>query len=110
MKKYFVAVAMIVAVIFCCTGVVLAKDIQLTKEIKQITFKKDKNGNEYARIIITEPRTLNGVTYQKDVMVMAFGEQAKAVKGFKKGQTLNVIATETEYKGNTNYNVLSIVK
>jgi hypothetical protein len=41
---------------------------------------------------------------------MAFGDQAKAVKSYKKGSTLNVIAAETEYKGSTNYNVLSVIK
>jgi hypothetical protein len=110
MKKSLVAVVFAVAVIFCFTTISFAKDVQITKEIKQITFKKDKNGNEYARIIINEPRTVNGISFNKDVMVMAFGDQAKAVKGYKKGSTLNVIAAETEYKGSTNYNVLSVIK
>lgn len=97
-------------VILCCTGMAIAKDVIINKDIKSITFKKDKNGAEYARVFISDTKVLNGVSYKKDVAVMAFGEQAAKLKSLRKGQKLNVVASEGEYKGNTSYTVIDVVK
>lgn len=111
MKRNYVAMLVLtLAIIFCCATFATAKDIQITKEIDQITFKKDKNGNDYARVIVTEKRTLNGVTYDRSVVVMAFAEQAAKLKGYKKGQKLNAIVEEGEYKGNVTYRILDVIK
>ncbi len=111
MKKIIIALTVVVAM-FCCMIPAFAADIMLNKEIKSIAFKKDKNGQEYARIFIVEERTLNGVAYKKDVPVMAFGDAAAAIKakGLKKGQPLKAIAAENEYKGSKGYVILDIVR
>ena len=109
MKKSLFVTMIIAAMLFCFATVSFAKDVQITKEIKSITIKKDKNNKEYVRIIVSDNRTLNGVTYKKDVSVMAFGDVVEKAKTYKKGQTLNAIAAESQYRGSTSYTILEII-
>lgn len=110
MKKHITIAVMALAMLFCLATLVQAADVQIEKTIKQIVFKKDKNGAEYARVIVSEPKTLNGVAYHKDVSVMAFGDVAKQLKGTKKGSTLKGIATESTFRGGTSYQLLQVLK
>lgn len=108
MKKVFCTL-LLVAMLFCASFAV-AQDIVMEKEIQNITFKKDKNGQDFARIIVTEPRTLNGVTYQKDVVIMAFGSAAAPLKAYRKGQTVKAVVSVGEYRGQPSYTILQVVK
>lgn len=109
MKKSLFVVIIIAAMLFCFATVSFAKDVQLTKEIKSVTIKKDKNNKEYVRFVVSETRTLNGISYKKDASVMAFGHTVEKAKTYKKGQTLNAIATEQQYRGSTSYTILEII-
>lgn len=109
MKKFYaVLIALLIAV--CFATVAVAQDVMIDKKVNAITFKKDKNGNEYARITVTDKATMNGITYDKSVSIMAFGDMATAVKaaGLKKGDTLKGVANKGEYKGNPSYTLLGI--
>lgn len=109
--KRTTAVCMIaLAVLLAFASFAIAGDIMIDKKIKSVTFKKDKNGNEYARIIVTEPRELNGVHYVKDVVVMAFGDTVAKAKTLKQGTNLKGVATAQEYRGNVTYHLLEISK
>jgi hypothetical protein len=101
---------LITLMLVCFAATVFASDVMIQKEVKNITFKKDKNGSEYARIIITDAKTLNGVTYQKDVPVMVFGDKVAQAKTLKKGSTFKAIVSTGEYRGNTSYAVIDFVK
>lgn len=109
MKKGFTIFIAALAV-FCVAGIASAKDVILTKEIKSITFKNDKNGNQYARVFVGGTATLNGVTYHKDVALMGFGETVTKLKAYKKGQTIKVVAAEKDYKGSPSYTIIDVVK
>lgn len=108
MKKVSILVMVIVSMLFATVS--FAKDVVLEKKISSIVFKKDKNGNEYARAFVSEKAHLNGIEYNKEVPVMAFGDTAKKMKGYKKGSTIKVVASEGEYKGSKNYQVLDVIK
>jgi hypothetical protein len=110
MKKYFSAVIVALFVVLCCTGMAIAKDVIINKEIKAISFKNDKNGNQYARIFVSQDRTLNGVSYKRDIAIMGFGEHVAKLKAYKKGQTIKLVCSEGEYKGNPSYTILDIAK
>jgi hypothetical protein len=97
-------------VVLCCTGMAAAKDVIISKEIKNITFKNDKNGNQYARVFVAETHTLNGVTYNKDIALMGFGDTVAKLRPYKKGQMLKVVANEGVYKGNPSYTIIDVVK
>lgn len=109
MKKVS-AILVVLAVIFCFASVAMASEVMLQKQIKNIVFKNDKNGRPYARIIIDDKATLNGVTYDKTVSVMAFGDTVAQVKGLKAGSTIKAIASVGEYKGNKTYTILKVVR
>jgi Cu/Ag efflux protein CusF len=85
-------------------GMAQAADKMLTATLSQdVVTKLDKNGNEYSRAIFSEPRSLDGVTYQKDVVIMAFGDKSADLKGMKAGDALKAVVSENIYKGNLNY-------
>ena len=107
MKKIFFVIT-ICLMLVAFTGTVFAQDVFLEKEIKSVTIKKDKNGNEYVRFIVSDKATLNGVSYSKDASVMCFGDNVAKAKLFKKGQTLKAIVDKGSYKGRTSYTVIEI--
>ena len=108
MKKLFIA--LMIGLCLTVAGNVLAKDIMLDTEIKTMTVANDKNGNEYVRFIIEEPRSLNGVEYTDTVAVMAFGSTVADAKELSEGDGLKAIASQNEYRGRTNYNIIKILQ
>lgn len=110
MKRSVSAVLVAIAIVFCIASFASAAEIMLQKEIKNIVFKNDKNGQPYARVMIGDTATLNGVSYAKDVSAMAFGDVSASLKGYKKGMTLKAVATQGEYKGNKTFTILKVVK
>ena len=110
MKKVYSIIAAFMVLCFVTVTLCYAEDIMIEKQIKQIVFKNDKNGQPYARVISTQKSTLNGVTYDKDVSLMAFGDVTKELKGMKKGQTLKAVAKEQTFRGSTTYQILKVVK
>ena len=110
MFKRIFAVTIMLAIALAFAMPAFTADIMLDKKIQQITFKKDKNGNDYARIIIADDRTLNGVDYKKDTVVIAFSDVIQSVKGLKKGQNLKAIVSESMFRGGKSYQLLSIIK
>lgn len=97
-------------VVLCCTGMAVAKDVIISKEIKAISFKNDKNGNQYARVFVAGTHTLNGVTYSKDIALMGFGDNVAKLKPYKKGQMLKIVASEGIYKGNPSFTIIDVIK
>ena len=106
----FLAAVITILCLLAFASVSFATDVQIEKKIDQIVFKKDKNGSEYARIIVQGTGDLNGVQYTKAMSVMAFGDQAKEAKMLKKGMILKAICAEQQFRGATNYQLLKVLK
>lgn len=88
-----------------------AKDFVLEAEISRVTVATDKNGNEYIRMIVIEPKTLNGIEYKAEIVTTAFGaEKVQAAQEYKPGDMVKAIAKSSEYQGRTYYNVLHFLK
>ena len=101
----------------------MAADQPLTAKADSVTIMPDVNGNTYVRIIITEKRSLNGVSYDKSIPVMFFGKPPRFVfkcyvedkmlvdkaKGIKEGDTFKAIVTPREYQGRESYTALSLL-
>jgi len=110
MKRVSTIIALIVAMIFCCVTLAAAEDVMMTKTVKSITFKKSKNGNQYARIMIGDKATLNGVSYNKDTSAMVFDSELLAhAKTIKKGSTIKFIADKGTYRGSVSYTILKFL-
>jgi hypothetical protein len=109
MKKLF-TVFVVLFSLLAFTGVVLAEDVVLNAPVERAIVKKDKNGNAYVRVLIQDKRELNGVTYDKTTSAMAFGDQVTTAAKLKKGDTLNVIASKSDYRGGVSYQILKFLK
>lgn len=105
------AIAIILSVLFITSTAVtvLALDAMVTAPISKVDTLIDKNGNEYVRIVITEDRSLNGVGYKTEALVMAFGGQVEPAKELQPNTTFKGICSSREYKGNLSYTVLKVI-
>ncbi len=117
MKKHFdyraariLAVMITIAVLFCIVAPAMAEDVIMEKKIVNISFKTDKNGAEYARIIVGEKSQLQGIEYENTATVTGFGPVVADLKAYKKGQTLKAVAHKGDFKGRTTYNVLKVIR
>jgi hypothetical protein len=106
-KLFVLALIMIIGLAFVNTA--SAQEKLLDTEIQQMVIKKDKNGDEYVRFIIKEPRNFNGIDYEMEIVTMAFGSTVTKAKTLKEGDTLKAIAQVGEYQGSTNYRILQIL-
>jgi hypothetical protein len=111
MKTFKMNVILVIVLVFAMIipTVVMAEDVVLNAEIDSVTVALDKNGNEYVRVIISEPRTLNGTEYETTVAVMFFGETVSEAKLLKEGETLNLIANKREYRGSPSYTAIKLL-
>jgi hypothetical protein len=109
MRKVIAFVMMIVFVLVFALPA-FATDVMLEKKIERSILKKDKNGNPYAMLIVQDKATLKGISYEKGVPVMAFGDAFKKAKTLKKGDQLKAICQKRDYRGSTSYTVLQFVE
>lgn len=101
--------AIMTATLLLFASIAHAEEVMLEKKITNIVFKKDKNGQETCRAIVSEQKELKGVKYDTTATVMAFGPLAKDMRVYKKGSTMKVIANKGEFKGRTTYQVLKVI-
>jgi hypothetical protein len=108
MKK---ALLVVLALSLIFIAVASAGDLKLSTKIDSTTIAIDKNGAEYVRFIITEPRTLSGVEYEKSLPVMAFGKQVPAAKAMLAGDPLNAICNYRKMAdGRESYTIISFIE
>jgi hypothetical protein len=85
-------------------------DVQfIDKRIEAIIFKKDKRSNEYARIIVNETHTLNGISYDRGVRCMVYGNLVAKARMLKKGQQLQGVARVFDDKFGVSYKMYAII-
>jgi len=88
-----------------------AEDKILDTTVDSMTVAMTKNDNEYVRIIITEPRTLNGVAYNRSLPVMAFGDKVEQAKGYSAGDPLKAVASYRKLPdGRESYTILQFIE
>lgn len=83
----------------------MAADKVLNVKIQSMTEAVDRNGHDYVRFIVGETRTLQGVSYDAGVPVMAFGPNVEQAKTLKEGDTLKAIVTPREFQGRQSYTI-----
>ena len=86
-----------------------AEDMILTAKIEDVVQAVDKNQRPYVRVIVTEQKTLQGISYEVGLPVMAFGSQVERAKTLKKGDTLKAVCDKREANGKTSYTLLKVV-
>jgi len=107
MKKFF---ALILALSLIALAVpAFAKDVMLQAPITRTDVVLDKNGNEYVRLIVTETRTLDGVKYEAEIPVMAFGSQVAPAKSLKAGDKFKGICSSRVFEDRASYTILKVL-
>jgi len=104
MKKKLLPVLGIIVMLACVLAVpALAKDIVLEAKVESVTLGITSAGDAYARIIVTEERTLQGTKYTAGVPVMAFRDLANDARKYGEGDKLKAIVSPREYQGKASY-------
>lgn len=88
----------------------LAADKILDTTVRDVTTAIDKNGSEYIRVIVADQRELNGVKYETEAAMMAFGPQVQEVQAIKKGDKIKAIVSGREYQGRLSYTLIKLLK
>jgi hypothetical protein len=92
------------------TAPAFAKDVMIQAQVTRADTVLDKNGKEYVRLIVTETRTLDGVKYEAEVPVMAFGSQTAAAKAFKAGDKFKGICASRVFEDRASYTVPKVLQ
>ena len=110
MKKLITLITALTIVAASFT-LVAAKDVVLKDQtIKDVTIAFTKHNSEYVRIIISEPRELDGVKYTVGVALMCFEKDLlENAKAFGPGDTVSCIADKGSYKGRTSYTLRAFI-
>lgn len=103
MKTIGIIVLAIVA--FCWMTPAFAEEA-ITFKPSSVSVLKDRNGQEYVRMIWGQTKELNGVQYSTGSTVNAYGDMVSQAKQFKPGQEVTAVVQKREYNGTTYYTVL----
>ena len=111
----FKITSILAAVIGFClifsVGLAMAEDVKVGPVVVQsIGEYTDKNGDRYMRAIVSETRSLNGVTYQAGVPVMTFGDSKNQLAGISAGDQISFIADKRLYNGSNSYTLRAVIK
>ena len=104
------AIALCTFIVTVAVGTVIAADKILDTTVRSVTQSIDKRGNEYVRIIVADQRELNGVKYETDAALMAFGAQVPEAKTIKANSKIKAIVNGREYNGRLSYTLLKLLK
>ena len=102
MHKRLLPILGIIAVL-ALFGTALAADMVLTAKVQSVTTGITKTGDQYVRIVVTEQKTLQGVSYEKGTPVMAFRDLTNEAKKYGEGDTLKAIVSPREFEGKSSY-------
>ena len=111
MKKLIVITLTAMTILATSITLASAKDVLLKDQtIKDVTISYTKADKQYIRIIISEPRELDGVKYTVGVALMCFeADLLDAAKAFGPGDKLSCIADKGSYKGRTSYTLRAFI-
>jgi len=99
------ALLAVIGFVWCSTPAHATEQL-LTFKAESVTVLKDKNGADYVRIIMSESKTSNGITYKSSAPINAYREMVSDAMKIKPGDTVTCMADKNEYQGKTFYRVL----
>jgi hypothetical protein len=99
------AILAIIGFVWCSTPAHAVEQL-LTFKADSVTVLKDKNGADYVRIIMSETKSANGISYKSSAPINAYREMVSEAMKIKPGDTVTCMADKNEYQGKTFYRVL----
>jgi len=105
MKKLFMIILMLLI-----ASIAFGAEEIVTGEITDVVKAVDTNGNDYTRLIVKFNRTLEGVDYEVDLPVMAFGTMAAPAAEKTVGSTLKAICQKRIYNERESFTIVSLLE
>lgn len=100
MKSILTGIVIAAIVGFCWISTpALAAEQALTFKPESVAISKDKNGNEFVRMVISENKTANGIPFKSSYTVNAYREHVAQAKLIKPGQEVTAVVQMKEYNG-----------
>ena len=87
-----------------------AADKVINAKIDTISQHIDKNGAPYTRIMILEPRELQGIRYETGIPVMAFGSLHEEASKLTPDTMFKAVVSERTYQGRTSYTLQALIQ
>lgn len=104
-------IAIIIAIISLISNeVVNAEDVIMDIKVSSMADSVDKNGSPFKRVGFAQKASLNGIAYEKTVLMMSFSDTLSLLETVKIGDSIKVIANKSDYKGRDSYTLISVVK
>lgn len=92
-------------------GICLAAgDHIVTGTLKSVAVAQDKNGRDYVRLVIPEQKQLNGVKYEEEVLIFAFGNTIERARTLKAGDKVSMIVNTSQRNGYDNHRLIAFAK
>jgi hypothetical protein len=104
-KKSFLASVMALMFVLMLVAPAMAAERIVNLEITEKVTTNDRNGNEYTRLIVTEIKQLQGVSYPLGVAAMAFGAMNETAKTLEIGDTLRAIVSDRTFNGTSSLTI-----
>ncbi|MCE5333756.1 MAG: hypothetical protein LLG06_04120 [Desulfobacteraceae bacterium] len=108
--KRIATICFALAILFSFTAPAFAADTIMDAKISKLTVAKDKNGNEYVRMIVETPKVINGVHYNASMAIMAFSPHVEMAKKLKAGDNFKAVVNIREHQGRESASIISFVK
>lgn len=109
LKNLGILAVVIAIVSFMWIATPMAAESMLTGTVNNTVTAMSKANKEYVRIILDTDKSLNGVKYQTQSVVMAFEPEIVAkAKNYKKGDAFSAVCSSKEYNGRTSYQILKL--
>jgi saccharopine dehydrogenase-like NADP-dependent oxidoreductase len=81
-------------------------DLPITQKVVAL----DKNGQEYTRLIVTENKVIQGVSYPLGIPAMGFGEMHISLQDLNVGDNLKAVVQDRNFQGRSSLTILKLIE
>ena len=110
MKKRLVVSVMVVLFALLMVAPAIGADRRVELPITNKVTTLDRNGNEYTRLIVTESKTIQGISYNVGVPAMAFGSVNEGAKMLEIGDMLKAIVSDRSFNGRDSLTIRALIE
>jgi hypothetical protein len=108
MKNIFTGIIVLLIVTFVWIATPARAEQVLTFKPDTVTVLKDKNGNDYVRMLVSEKKASQGVNFTQSTTINAYRDLVPAASKIKPGQEVTAVVEKREYQGRSYFTVLGI--
>lgn len=103
MKRFIIALTLVLAFAFAAQA---EQVVTITPD--SVTVLKTKAGEDYVRMLVSEKKTANGITFAQSTTYNAYRENVPAASKCKPGTPITAVVEKREYQGRSYFTILGI--